>query len=205
VGCGNGRLLDFVRQRWGPGVRYLGIDSSVSLLGLAQRQVAGRDRGRARFQRVDLVDPPLAAQLGEQSFSLITLFGLLHHIPSFDRRRALLQELARCLAKGGILALSCWQFGTAERFRRRVIPWTEYMEKTNLELDLTQLEAGDALLRWGEPFASSTACRYCHFTDPGEVEALLSDLDLIEVDRFVEDGKSRDLNLYVVLEARAET
>ena len=39
-------------------------------------------------------------------FSLITLFGFLHHAPGFDTRRSLLIELGRLLEPDGILAFS---------------------------------------------------------------------------------------------------
>jgi hypothetical protein len=61
---------------------------------------------------------------------------------------------------------------------------------------LDQLEPGDHLLRWG---AGDALPRYCHFVDDGERSRLLAGLPLEPIDRYRADGKSQDLNDYILL------
>ena len=60
------------------------------------------------------------------------------------------------------------------------------------------LGTGDYLLGWQ---GSPGAWRYCHSFDDAEVDELLSDLGGVArpVARFASDGRSGDLNAYVVL------
>ena len=147
------------------------------------------------------LEPPTSATTPRPTlFDAIVLFGLLHHVPGFQTRADLIASSAEWLAPGGILALTLWRFGAPDmwsRFKNRVIPWREYNEGASQPLDLSQLEAGDHLLRWGD---GDGPARYCHFTDPYERDALLATLQLEQVDRYCADGRSNDLNEYVLLQ-----
>ena len=116
LGCGNGRLARFLEDRWRGGLDYLGLDSSAALLDLA---AARGWRAGCRFLRRDLLLEGLPAELPGEPFDLIAVFGLMHHLPGAGNRGALLRRAARRLAPGGLLAVSFWQFGERERFRRR--------------------------------------------------------------------------------------
>jgi SAM-dependent methyltransferase len=199
VGCGNGRFLAFLTTRWNAHFEYVGCDANAALLAEAREQYGGR--GDVSFLRCDLGDPAREDEsLPTGPFELIGAFGLLHHIPDRDARRRLLQDLAERLAPGGYLALTFWRFALTERFRRRVIPWEEYNRDTTEPIALDQLDAGDYLLRWG---ADEGPPRYCHFADEAELEWLLRALteqgSLREVDRYCADGRSQDLNEYLIL------
>ena len=196
LGCGNGRLGRFLAGRWGDGLDYLGLDASEPMLEIA------RGLGGGRFVRRDLLASDALDDLPAGPFGLVTAFGLMHHLPGFDRRAALLRAAAGHLAPGGLLAVSFWQFGAVERFRRRMVPWATWNRSAAEPVDTGDLEEGDVLLAWGE--APSThgllpAVRYCHWTPPEEAERLLADLSLVEVASFRADGKAGDLNLYRVL------
>ncbi|MCP4203997.1 MAG: class I SAM-dependent methyltransferase [bacterium] len=200
LGCGNGRLLPELGRALGGDkqeVSYLGVDVSAPLLAIAAR--AGQaDRAAAlrvpRLVAADLVARPLAELEPAASFDLIFNFGLMHHVPSFGARRRLLAESAGRLRPGGVLAVSFWQFGDRERFRRRLVSWRAAADR----VDPGDLEAGDCLLAWGD----SGAVRYCHFANEAEAEALVEELELERLSSFREDGVSRDLNLYYVLRKR---
>ena len=103
------------------------------------------------------------------------------------------------LAANGILAFTLWRFGEPslwQRFRSRAIEWSDYNRSAPRPLDLSQLEAGDHLLRWGD---SNGPKRYCHYSDETERDALLQTLPLETIDHYTEDGRSKDLNEYLVL------
>lgn len=193
VGCGNARLVDFLDRRWPEPFPYVGCDASDALLARARERTAARPA--TELVACDLLAEPDTA-LPRGPFSLVTLFGVLHHIPGADARGALLRTLAERVAPAGVLAVAFWRFAELERFRRRLLPWPEYNASAAEPVALGELEPGDHLLRWGEAEGS---VRYCHFVDDAERARLLADLPLVETARYSADGKSGDLNLYVWL------
>lgn len=181
LGCGNGRLALFLARRQPQPFRYIGVDNSPQLLAIARRQLAqaGID---ATLLEGDLVldEPP------RQSARLVTLFGLLHHVPGFDRRRRLLAAAAECVAPGGYLALACWRFYEQERFRRRITPWG---------LGFT-VEKHDYLLDWRR---GKRALRYCHYVDDAEHAQLIKAARLPVIADYRADGAEGDLNRYTLM------
>jgi len=187
VGCGNGRFGAYLAARLRGEFSYLGLDASAELLALAQRRSdLPPDTELAQH---DLITGPCAAALPVGPHSLIAAFGLLHHVPSFDRRRELLCALAECLEPGGRLAVSVWRFGAFERFRHKQVPFAP-------PIDTADLETGDVLLSFGE---EPGAVRYCHFLDDEETDRLLAAAALPCLDRFSADGREGTLNDYLVL------
>ena len=193
LGCGNGRFGVWLGEVSDDPHDYTGVDSSTRLIEMVPATLADREGGRTELVIADLVFDDLDEHLGDRSFDLITLFGLLHHVPSFARRRSLLEGLKQRLAPDGLMALTFWQFAEHERFRRRFMDWEEYNRSANEPIDPAGLEPGDYLLRWEE-----TACRYCHFADPSEAATLVESLNLEVVESFRADGCG-DLNLYYLL------
>jgi len=202
VGCGNGRFGIFAEETLARGVSYCGVDSSSELL------AAARSRGPSRWRLIegDILRQLLPGNPGATGFDLVCCFGVMHHIPGGLERRALLEKMAACLAPGGRLAVSFWQFGGDERFRRRVLPWSEAVSAACGEIDPLELEPGDFLLRWGDADGGdgerSTALRYCHYCDPQQAERLVEQADLEPLETFRADGRSGDLNLYFLLTRR---
>ncbi|MBW2418992.1 MAG: class I SAM-dependent methyltransferase [Deltaproteobacteria bacterium] len=112
VGCGNGRFATFLAERLHGRIDYLGIDSSEALLVHAREQNAALPE--ARFACVDALCGALESEALTRPFDLVVLFGLLHHVPGFETRRALLTRLVGGLAPGGLLAVAAWQFAAFE-------------------------------------------------------------------------------------------
>lgn len=196
VGCGNGRFARFLADELGLPFAYVGVDLSRPMLDHARRHL--RDLEDVYLLEHDVLEAPLRAQLPApvpERFDLITLFGVLHHVPSFERRRALVRSLASLLTAQGILALAFWQFANHERFQKRILPWSVLSRERDLSLDHLDLEVGDYLLSWG----SSGAYRYCHFADAEEASLLVTSLSLAVVHCFHADGRTGDLNLYYLL------
>lgn len=179
VGCGNGRLGAFLAQRLGPGVRYHGLDSSPALLDRARTALAEIE---TRLDVWDLLDDPLP----NGPFDLVALFGVLHHVPGADRRRALVADLAARVAPGGLLAFAAWRFYDFPRFRARIVPWP----------DEVAVEPGDYLLDWRR---GERALRYCHAVDETEHAALVEAAGLAELETFCADGRPNAMNRYSLL------
>lgn len=182
LGCGNGRFALFLAARQAQPFRYIGVDSSADLLAQARRQLAEVGKVDAMLIERDIV----LAALPRHSARLVTLFGLIHHVPGFARRRELIAAAAACVAPGGYLALAAWRFYEQERFRRRIVPWGG---------DIA-VERHDYLLDWRR---GPRALRYCHYVDDEEHAELVAASGLSVIADFRADGAEGDLNRYTVL------
>lgn len=181
LGCGNGRFAFFLAGRQLQPFRYIGIDSSPELLTIARPQLAG-----AGIEATLLEGDLALDELPRHSARLVALFGVIHHVPGFARRKRLLAAAADCVAPDGYLAFACWRFYEQERFRRRIVAW---------DADL-KVERHDYLLDWRR---GERALRYCHFVDDEEHDRLAAATGLAVIANFRADGVEGDLNRYTIL------
>jgi SAM-dependent methyltransferase len=192
LGCGNGRFGAFLADRLPAGeIHYCGIDSSPTLISRARERAL--PFASVEFGQADFVEAE--SNLPDGPFSLIGLFGILHHVPGRAQRRALLRWLGKRLAPGGILALTSWQFEAFARFQSRLTPWWEYNRTAANPIETAQLEPGDHLLPWGD---GDSTHRYCHFTSESETHALLEGLSFEIIDSYAADGREGNLNRYFI-------
>ena len=192
LGCGDGRFAQFLADRRAS-CTYLGIDNSPALLDVAARRTLPE---KFRFQRADFVETPPHELLQGAQFQLITLFGVLHHVPGRDQRSALLRELAQHVAPNAHLAFTVWRLDEDPRFPSRTVAFETFNQSAQEPLELAQLEPGDTLLRWDD---QSETPRYCHFPDAAELSQLIAATGLIECERYRADGHLNRMNEYVVL------
>ncbi len=192
VGCGNGRFAAFLAVHAEP-YTYLGIDASEALLERARAQPGAAAHA---FQYCDvLADPERSVDWPQARYDVVVAFGLLHHVPSRVARAALVARMADRVAPGGLLALTAWRFADGARFESHRVPWAAYNEGAAEPIDTSELEAGDCLLRFG---AEPGPPRYCHAIDDAETAGWSEAARLTLVDDFRSDGRSGDLNRYVV-------
>lgn len=193
LGCGDGRVgralvdggLPAPFDRWHGA--YVGVDFSSALLGARHREGASR----LDLRRADLTRPDWAvrAALAERRFDAVLLFSVLHHIPSAGARERLLGETVSLIEPHGTLAISVWQFLHRERFRRRVVAWSE------IGIEETDVDPGDRLLDWRE---GGRGLRYLHQFSSEELRNLLDRVGLRVRTEFRSDGDTGDLGLYLV-------
>ncbi|MEM1248202.1 MAG: class I SAM-dependent methyltransferase [Acidobacteriota bacterium] len=188
LGCGNGRFERYLEEqdRNAALERYVGTDTSLSLLDCARRQTS---RPGVHFVQHDLEHLAGTFRL---SFDLTVAFGVLHHVPGEEQRTDFLRSAAATLTPEGRLLVTCWQFQEDPRFASRCAEWR------SIGLREDDVEPGDALLRWGDS-GDASAVRYCHATAPDELTRLARSSKLELADTFYADGKSGRLNLYAVL------
>jgi len=179
VACGNGRFGLYLFEHLGTNVTYHGVDSNPALLSRARAALAGHN---AHLEQRDVLGEPLP----EGTYDLVALFGMLHHIPGCERRRAFMRSVAGRVAPGGLLIFAAWRFYEYERFRQRILPWPP---------DLV-VEPGDYLLDWRR---GAHAPRYCHYVDDAEHAALVAATGLRELATYRADGHTGDLNCYSIL------
>lgn len=180
VGCGNGRLCLFLAQRFGPELRYRGVDNNVALLEHARRALA--DMPDALLEQRDFIESsPATGQFG-----LVAAFGVIHHVPGAARRLRFMRALAECVAPGGLLAFACWRFYEYPRYTERLVPWPADLK----------VEKHDYLLDWRR---GSRAVRYCHYVDDEEHAALTAASGLREIETYRADGLEGNANRYSLL------
>lgn len=97
VGCGTGRLLDFVKQTW-PRVDAIGLDLSEAYVREARSHLRPRPRTRLIVANAEAIPLP------DGSLDAITSTFLFHELPPKARRSAF-AEFARVLKPGGRLIL----------------------------------------------------------------------------------------------------
>lgn len=189
IGCGNGRFGEYLnRQIKSKTLNYVGIDSDQFLLDQAKE----KEIPTSQFIQADIIADDLASMLTKK-FDVIVLFGIIHHLPSYDIRAKLLLQLTKALNPSGLFVFTCWQFDTHKNL---LIRSTELIAQT--QLDPKHLEENDFLLDWKR---GETAIRYCHLTDETEIEKLIQPLKLTHVDQFKADGKNHQSNIYVILQS----
>lgn len=196
VGCGNARLATALRTRIGHGFAYTGIDESAPMLRHARAALDRTDDVAAELLAIDVLARDPDDTLPDGPFDLVVAFGLLHHVPGRASRARLLACLADRVAPGGVLAFTAWQFADRPRFAGRIVPWREGAGPEGSALDPQAVEPGDHLVAFGE---DREPLRYCHHCDDAELDALAGALPLLPLERYVADGRSGDLNHYVVL------
>lgn len=187
LGCGNGELARTLSRRGHRG-RYLGLDFSPPLLNEAQREAFAFpvEFVRADIAELSMIRGGLPVTGG---WSWITAFAVLHHLPGTQLRLALLRNVHGLLLDDGVFVLSCWQFLSSPRLKRRIQPWE------SAAITPEDLDTNDYLLDWR---VGRRGLRYIHHFDELELAELarLSGFDIVET--FYSDGENHRLSLYEV-------
>ncbi|NLE44096.1 MAG: class I SAM-dependent methyltransferase [Chloroflexi bacterium] len=189
AGCGNGRLARILdRER--PSSTYLGLDAATGLLEIAQHEAQNLAHISAQFQVADLTEPGWSKGLPGAPFDVAVCLAVLHHIPSFERRAAVVQEMASITKRNGALIVSAWQFMDHPRLRRKVVPWQCAGIAPN------SVDPGDYLLNWQR---DGYGLRYCHLIDEREMSALAAAAGMEVTSTYRAGGREGDLGLYALL------
>jgi SAM-dependent methyltransferase len=185
LGCGNGELARTLSRRGHRGA-YLGLDFSPPLLDAAQREALSVP---ARFVQVDIAE---LSMMGHPlpvggTWSWITAFAVLHHLPGFQLRVTLLRNIRELLKEDGMFLHSCWQFLSSPRLKKRIQPW----ESAALASD--EVDPNDYLLDWR---VGRRGLRYVHHFDEEELAELarLAGFEILET--FYSDGENKRLSVY---------
>ena len=194
LGCGGGALGLAWARRFTSG-SYTGLDSSQVLLAHARQLV--RDAAppglTIHFSLADLADPDWIHQVPTRPLRGVLAFAVLHHLPSFELRRRLLNQVRGLLTPGCLFIHSNWQFQNSPKLLQRVQPW----HLAGLSQD--DLEPGDTLLDWRYQLSGSgpaSGLRYVHCFEPQELRALAERTGFRLVDEFESDGENGRLARY---------
>lgn len=177
LGCGNGRLLELLKDRK---INYLGVDSASNIIELARRK-----HPHADFRTADALNLPFP----DACFDKIYSIALLHHIPSEELRLVFLKEAKRVLKPEGMLLLTVWNL------------WQRANWKTNLKYavlkiaGLSKLDFKDILVPWGKSHK-----RYFHCFSEKELGELVRKAGLRpEKSGILQGPDSRRSNIYLIV------
>lgn len=204
VACGNLRFERYLADAL-PGRMLSGwaVDNCEPLVEAGERSEFG-PLSRIAFQNLDVIERLSGGRLWESleapdaSRDLAVSFGFMHHVPLECWRAELLRTLIAKVRPGGFVAVSFWRFLNSDKLARKA---QETTIRARAELVIPELPPNDYLLGWQD---TQGLYRYCHHFDELEIERLLAAVaDSAElVSRFEADGKTGNLNEYVVLRVK---
>lgn len=200
IACGNFRFEHFLSDEHMPVREAWAVDNCAELLAADKPQQ----------MKIHVIDTDIIQSLQHEATpltfceskpSLSVCFGFMHHVPSSELRMRLFDSLLKRTMRGGICAVSFWQFHNDFRLLEKAQHATPLAER---RLEITLPSENDNFLAWQE---SDEAFRYCHsFTDE-EVD-LFRDVAKKAGHRIIADycadGKSQRLNRYLVIKTEAE-
>ena len=192
IGCGNGRLAERL-EREGKRARYVGVDASPQLITIASARKMQLRTVVVDFFVADITQAGWSLPFADASFDIVIALAVLHHIPSFDLRVAVLRDIHALLMPGARLILTNWAFDRNERQRKRIVAWSD------AGFDERALELGDALLVWKR---GGVGYRYCHLITKAEMIRMADASGFEVVKQYYADA---DLNLYSALKKSEST
>jgi SAM-dependent methyltransferase len=246
VACGNRRFEAFLRQSLPlVELSYYGLDNSNEMSGHSddERGALSSDGGttdlernddscnstasnletRSHYQDLDILSLLIEGNVENASSAItapdceiVTSFGFMHHIPSQNLRRELIEVLINKTQDKGFIAISFWQFMKSDSLARKAEethklalqdfrggpdqPERSTSDGSPQNLEST-LENGDYFLGWQ---GKESAYRYCHNFSELEISELaemVSDRAKV-LAQFEADGRTQNLNHYLILQKR---
>lgn len=204
LACGNLRFERYLADAL-PGRVLSGyaVDNCDPLVEAGERNESDAV-SRIAFQNLDAIERLSAGCLRgaleapDASCDLAVSFGFMHHVPLERWRAGLLRALVAKVRSGGFVAVSFWRFLNSDKLARKA---KETTSRARAELGIPELPGNDYLLGWQD---TQGLYRYCHHFDEPEIERLLAMVadSAGLVSRFEADGKTGNLNEYVVLRVK---
>lgn len=186
LGCGNGQFGYELKSRGHAGI-YTGMDSNASLLDIAGIKLSGQES--VSWLEKDLTMETWDDELTGKNFDYILAFAVLHHIPSTELRKQVLDKVRALISPAGQFIHSEWQLMNSSRLRERIQPWE------NVGLKTDQVEPGDYLIDWRH---GGQGLRYVHVFSDEELELSARESGFQIVESFVSDGEGGQLGLYQI-------
>ena len=202
LACGNLRFLDYLSHELPKSTfNYHAVDNNPVMLAYDSPSLAHS----ISYQDIDILDlllkqESLPEHLPPGTFDLSLCFGFMHHIPTEAYRIAIFDYLIQATRPGGYMVVSFWQFMNNPDMAKRAI---EVSSQARQELAGSgtelSLEQNDMILGWSN---TADAYRYCHSFSQTEVDAIASRFSggTKTIVTYLADGRSNDLNIYLVLQ-----
>lgn len=205
LACGNLRFETFLRRALpDEDITCYAVDNCDDLVASSVVEGQGSTGSLSlHYQNLDVVNMllegrPLRECLDIPACDLSVSFGFMHHIPSHELRENLLSDLIGQTTSGGYVAVSFWQFLTNEALAEKA---RVTHEQALAQTGISDLDENDYLLGWKN---TPGVYRYCHSFSESDIDRLTASCSgrADVVARFVSDGRTNDLNTYVILKVR---
>jgi SAM-dependent methyltransferase len=201
LACGNMRFCRFLEEN-AISAQVCAVDSCEVLHALGSNN--NLNYINTNYIQLDIISALASDTLSQEiqtdvilKFDLSVCFGFFHHLPQYKLRERALLSLVNSTKSNGFVVIAFWQFTNSERLLKKALEATRRAKQaTGISLNPND---GDFFLGWQD---DSQIFRYCHSYSEDEINMLLTPLEdkVREVARFSADGKSHDLNRYVVLQ-----
>ena len=214
LACGNLRFEEYLCERFPQAsFSFFAVDNCEPLLPTINPFVnnvgfLSNPRCNLRFQNLDVVNALLNKMEPLDSFfqkspcenlcDVSVSFGFMHHIPSRKLRLKFLNEAMSLIKNGSYLIVSFWQFLKNDSLKQKANKKTDLAIHT-YNIDKKELEDGDCFLGWQD---KENIFRYCHNFSNKEIDSYIEYLSKFGRlhTSFEADGKSDDLNFYIVMQ-----
>ncbi len=175
LGCGNGRLYEIFE---GMSIHYLGVDNSPELIEFARKRW-GEDEKR-KFIIGDAIN---LDWWDGKKYNAVFLIAVLHHIPSWELRKKVLENVSNILEENGILVMTNWNLFEGKYL---VYILKNIFKKITGKSDLDFM---DALIPWKSAETGEiVAERYVHAFTLRELKHLVKEAGLQIVESFYSFG-----------------
>lgn len=196
LACGNLRFLSFLQSATpDAAITYCGVDNCDALV---------PKNSEIHYQSLGIINilldgQHLADQIKAPKCDLAVSFGFMHHVPSQEYRAFVLRSLVEQTQPGGYALVSFWQFLNNDSLREKAIATHQIaLDELGLRQELADLDEGDFLVGWKN---KPGVYRYCHSFSEADINELIESVadKATLAARFTADGRSGNLNTYVVL------
>ena len=191
LGCGNGRFANFAQAAI-PYKYYLGVDNNPELLSEAKLKLH-ENSAISEFLQADILDFPEIVPQSSSKFDLVTLFGVMHHIPGETMQQRIIKYAKGLLNPGGLLVISFWDIHSAEKLLAKIT------DPVIAGIDPNELAENDYILSWHK---GETAYRFCHKYSESEINELAIVNDCVIKFQFKADGANGLGNDYRIFKAK---
>lgn len=170
VGCGNGRLLEALKDKK---LKYLGIDNSEELIKLARKNYPERKFLIGDILKLDSIT--------ESDFDHIFCLAVLQHIPGKELRVEALKQMVAKLKPSGELIISVWNLWRSPKHRLLLFKnyWLKILGKNKWEFN-------DLLFPWKNSRGQELSQRYYHAFTKKELKRLVH-LAGLKIQKFIGD------------------
>jgi tRNA (uracil-5-)-methyltransferase TRM9 len=191
IGCGNGRNFPLVSLN---SYHIIGLDNSLELLKRAQMNSNNQFKGS--------LEKPTHIQLILCSIKSIPirinaiggafLIAVIHHIKGRNARRNVMHQIYQIIETNGWLILSVWR-KYQKKYRwyfLKDLIMRKFLQKDKKLQNQNELqEFGDKIVPWTVSKENKTYPRFYHFFSYKEAKRLLSNFEIIKVDKLGGPGK----------------
>lgn len=175
IGCGNGRFWQYLVEN-GYELSYKGVDSSSELI-----KIAEENNPKVSFEVVDILADDFKV---EQGVDFVTMYGVMHHMPTSKSRESLLTKISDGLDSEGVFVFTTWLFTDNPRLMKRSSKLSDF-ELSGLDKTGFDISDCDYILDW--KIGDESYYRYAYDYIDQEVREMIESAGLEYVQSFVAD------------------